>query len=364
MGIAKQPNDLDGMPGGLTGIYGMSSPPLVILDSDGVITHVADPVPPMWGYQSSKKLIGRRAREFWVEKREAQAASAEYQRVGHWQGTFLSRRRDGSSIQMYAKAWMIRTRGNVAQTVLVVSPSADRQDVFSLFGRHRMVAIPEVVIRGVVHDINNALTLPVGTLTYLRCLKSLDGADARDMVESAAEACEYAAAITRQMGDWLRTWMDTAGERQPISLDDVVSTALRMATGGSHVTVTRHVEPDLMPVPGQKAGIFRVFLNLALNARQAMNSMGRLQVRMENVVHPGPAGTRLFARVSLTDSGPGIAPEDRARLFQMGFSTKTGDRGVGLAISNHIVQEHGGWIDVESQEGRGTTFRVWLPVEG
>jgi signal transduction histidine kinase len=123
-------------------------------------------------------------------------------------------------------------------------------------------------------------------------------------------------------------------------------------------------EPDL--VRGDDHQLQQAFLNLFLNASEAMSPRGMLSVTTEVVPRNSPGegprvGRPAEIRVIITDDGPGIAPETLARLFEPFFTTKPNGTGLGLPIVWRIIQEHRGTISVDSQPGRGTTFQVVLP---
>jgi signal transduction histidine kinase len=122
--------------------------------------------------------------------------------------------------------------------------------------------------------------------------------------------------------------------------------------------------PDL--VRGDDHQLQQAFLNLFLNASEAMGNHGTLSVATDTVHRNPPARTQHNStpnqlRVTITDTGPGIAPETMARLFEPFFTTKPNGTGLGLPIVWRIIQEHRGTISVDSQPGKGTTFRVLLP---
>ena len=100
----------------------------------------------------------------------------------------------------------------------------------------------------------------------------------------------------------------------------------------------------------------QVFLNLMLNAVDAMPDGGRLQVSTSRTDQPDGV------RISFTDSGVGIAPDVLPRIFDVFYSTKPDGLGLGLSISRDIVEQHGGRIEADSFLGEGTTFTVWLPA--
>jgi signal transduction histidine kinase len=112
-------------------------------------------------------------------------------------------------------------------------------------------------------------------------------------------------------------------------------------------------------VRGDDAQLQQVFMNLLLNALEAMGTNSVLTVATDIVA--GKGGARQL-RIQIQDSGSGIAPENIGRLFEPFFTTKKNGTGLGLAISQRIAQEHKGRIEVNSDAGQGSTFSVWLPV--
>ena len=112
---------------------------------------------------------------------------------------------------------------------------------------------------------------------------------------------------------------------------------------------------DLPDVAIVRDHVQQVFLNLVLNAVDAMPEGGELQIRASRT--QAPAGVA----ITFADTGVGIPPEELSHIFEAFHSTKKAGVGLGLYVSHTIIQEHGGRIEVQSQEGVGTTFTVWLP---
>jgi signal transduction histidine kinase len=124
----------------------------------------------------------------------------------------------------------------------------------------------------------------------------------------------------------------------------------------SGIAVKADLDPEMPSVHGNAGKLQQVFLNLFLNARDAMNSGGTLEVRSW--------AEGLGARIEVSDSGHGIAPEVLHRIYDPFFTTKAARKGTGLGLSvtYGIIQEHGGSIEVSNRRGGGACFRVELPL--
>jgi signal transduction histidine kinase/DNA-binding response OmpR family regulator len=221
---------------------------------------------------------------------------------------------------------------------------------------------------GVAHDFNNLLAVVMGHSELL--LASLgEGDPLRDDAEEIRTASQRAAELTRQLLAFSRRQL-----LQPSVLDlgAVVTrlvTVLRRLIPESIEIATR-LEPALGRVAVDPGQLEQVILNLAINARDAMPDGGRLVLETANVAveealatrHPGARPGRWVA-LAVRDSGHGIDAATRAHLFEPFFTTKSPGTGTGLGLSTvyGIVEQHQGFIDVESTPGRGSTFTVYLP---
>ena len=223
---------------------------------------------------------------------------------------------------------------------------------------------------GVAHDFNNLLTVIQGHCGLL--LLSASAADT-ELTESAKEiqaAAIRAANLTRQLLTFSR--------RQPmqtrsLDLDDVVLSVGRMLQRliGEDIVLHTRLLPGGAWVEGDSGMIEQVLFNLAVNARDAMPGGGELWLELDDVtldeaaVRRHPAGRPgSFICLSLRDTGRGIAPVDLPHIFEPFFTTKEVGKGTGLGLAtvHGIVEQHHGWIEVESDPGEGTTFRIHLPI--
>ena len=217
---------------------------------------------------------------------------------------------------------------------------------------------------GIAHDFNNILVAIMGSVSMARATMP-QGNSAR-VLEEAEQACVRARQITWQLLTFARGGVPV---KKPVGVARLLEESALLALRGSNVRCTFDVAPDLWKVSADDAQLVQVFSNVVINARQAMPHGGTITIHAENVVetdtrwehalrvNPGP-----YVRVSVRDTGIGIADEHIGRIFDPYFTTKTQGSGLGLATSHSIVKNHGGYLAVESRIGRGSTLAVNLPA--
>jgi signal transduction histidine kinase/response regulator of citrate/malate metabolism len=218
----------------------------------------------------------------------------------------------------------------------------------------KMAAIGRLAA-SIAHEINNPLQSIHNSL-HLSLHKGLEDNKRGEYLHMAqAEVCRLIEIVQRML-DFYRP---SRGGTEAADVNDVVENVLalahkRLQHGG--VRVHTHLAPDLPHVPMVPDQITQVFLNIAINAIEAMPSGGDLQ--LETLLSEGGE----WVLVRFQDTGPGMSAEQVANLFEPFYTTKSNGTGLGLAISYGIVERHGGTIEVTSQPGHGATFIVKLPV--
>ncbi len=224
---------------------------------------------------------------------------------------------------------------------------------------------------GIVHDFNNLLTVINGYCDLL--VRNPDAAPAvRDGVSRVLEAGRRAAALTHQLLAFSRQQVFQPSE---LDLNEVVQDIRQMLGRiiGEDVALVLTLEPRLQHVEVDTHQIGQVIVNLAVNARDAMPSGGRLIIETSNVhLDRGflsrQGGERLpageYVCLAMSDTGTGVPPDVLPKIFEPFFTTKEFSKGTGLGLATvyGILQQSGGLIDVETAPGCGTTFRVYLPA--
>jgi two-component system NtrC family sensor kinase len=229
-----------------------------------------------------------------------------------------------------------------------------REAQAQLIQAEKLAALGELSA-GIAHEINNPLHILQAYLDYIGS-QAQEGDMILEFLDPMGSALETITRLAVQLRDFSRP---TEGEWKPMDLNQAMENVLRLVNkelSHCNVEVRRVLAPYLPPVKGDIRQMEQVFLNLILNARDAMPGGGRLTVETR-------ADTdAVYACVA--DTGVGIHEENLIRIFEPYFTTKE-DRGtgLGLAICQRVLAQHGGKITVASQLGRGTSFTIHLPIE-
>ena len=221
-----------------------------------------------------------------------------------------------------------------------------------LVQRERLAAIGELAAV-VAHEVRNPLGVIFNSIGTIRRMLGTDER-AWTLIRILEEEATRLNHIVGDLLDFARPRIPTVQrERIETVLDDAVAAAL---AGIQNVALEREVDADLPPVPMDARLMRQALLNVAQNAVQAMMPKGgtlRVGARRDNG----------HVRVSITDTGAGIAPDVRPRIFEPFFTTRARGTGLGLAVVKRIVDGHGGGIVLVTEVGRGTTFSFDLPLE-
>lgn len=222
---------------------------------------------------------------------------------------------------------------------------------------------------GIAHDFNNFLAV-VEMQSSILLNYPASAQETKEGLRLIVTACERAANLTRQLLTFSRR---SVRDAKDIDLGEVSASLIKFLHRllGESVVLETRIAPSTPLVNADSGMMEQVLMNLVLNARDAMPVGGRLLVSLEPVVidsdyvaaHPQ---SRLgqFVCLGVSDTGCGISRENLPRIFEPFFTTKENGKGTGLGLATvfGIVELHEGWIDVVSEVGRGTTFKIFLPV--
>ena len=254
----------------------------------------------------------------------------------------------------------------------IVVNCRDVTDRKRLEGQFRQAQKMESIGRlagGIAHDFNNLLTAIKGNLEL--AMMEIQPIDPRfEYLADADKAADSATSLTRQLLTFSRKQVI---DPRVINLNDVLTHVRKLLSRliGEDVSLEHFVEPELASVQFDPGQVEQILINLAVNARDAMPNGGRLTLETANVEldeeyvksHPyvsaGP-----YVMLAVSDTGAGMTDNVRANLFEPFFTTKEAGRGtgLGLAMVYGAVKQNGGQIEVYSELGHGTTFKIYLPA--
>jgi len=254
-------------------------------------------------------------------------------------------------------------------SVVVIEDVTEQHTTQEQFRQSQKMESIGLLAGGVAHDFNNLLTAIQGN-TQL-ALRKVGANDAlRHRLLEVEKAAQRAAVLTRQLLAFSRRQYL---ERKPINLNETINDIMKMVRRliGADIEVRLNEAADLTAVFADSTQIEQVLMNLAVNARDAMPQGGLLVIetrnaeldavycRRYNYVTPGR-----YVEIKVSDTGCGMDAETRARIFEPFFTTKETGKGTGLGLSTvyGIVKQHDGHINVYSEVGHGTTFRIYLPM--
>lgn len=290
---------------------------------------------------------------------------------GHvWRGRFTNRRKDGSLYEEDATISAVRDASGSIVNFVAVKRDTTRERLLET--QVRRAQRDEAVWRltsGIVHDFNNLLTVMNGLVDVIGSRPSLADED-RALLSQASEAARRASGLSRRLFSFCHR---SAMQPEVTDLNSVILnlTRLLQRTVGEDLTLETRLEEGLPAILADGLMMEQVLMNLVVNARDAMPRGGRVsiltqvvEVRPNGALRPVGARSGRFVLLRVQDTGQGMTAETKGRIFEPFFSTKDSSRGTGLGLFNvhSIVEEHQGWIEVESVPGKGTTFDIFLPI--
>jgi PAS domain S-box-containing protein len=355
----------------LTAAIEQAAESVVIFDVDGAILYVNPAFERITGY-SRAEAIGRTLDIL----RSGQHGESLYQamwatvRAGEvWHGRIINKRKDGTLYTDETTISPVRNESGAIINFVEVKRDVTRE--LQLEEQYRQAQKMEAVgqlTAGISHDFNNLLTAINGFAQLLQF--ELPVEDPRqELVQKIADAGRRASELVRQLLTFSRKQVI-----KPVVLDLNVVVAdmskLLQRVIGEQVQLKTQLASGLWPIEADQAQIEQVILNLAVNARDAMPDGGKLIIETANVVLDEEYVTDHLAAqpgehvlLTVSDTGIGMSEEVKAHLFEPFFTTKGRSKGTGLGLATvyGIVKQNGGTIWVYSEEGVGTTFKIYLP---
>jgi two-component system cell cycle sensor histidine kinase/response regulator CckA len=351
----------------------------IALDTEGRITEVNRTQLAMLCY-TAEEMIGQPVWKFIVEEEKARQTLTTKLSGSAQPGKALERtykRKDGKTLPVLIDdAFLRNAEGNVIGIHSIIQDITERKQAEEekaalqeqLRQSQKMEAIGQLA-GGIAHDFNNLLTVIKG-YSQLSLFELKEGDPLRENIEEIQKASQRAVDLTRQLLAFSRRQiLDFKVLDLDMLLQDLDKLLRRVL--GEDIELIYTLSGDLGKVKTDPRQIEQVILNLALNARDAMPSGGKLIIETANVeLDKTYASTHIgvtpghYIRVSVNDTGYGMSPDVKDHIFEPFFTTKEKGKGTGLGLSTvyGIVKQSGGYIWVDSEPGCGTTFKIYLPT--
>jgi len=349
-----------------------TAPEAIFIRAGDCFKYVNTAAVKLFGASSAEELLGTKVMdrfhpEFRAEiLRRMQCLDGKGERATSANQIFL--RLDGSPAHVVVSAVPFQFQGEQAALVFAQDVSEEKYLESQLRQAQKMEAIG-MLAGGVAHDFNNILAAVMMHLGLMKQRAKIDKETEFGLNELEA-AAQRAACLTRQL---LMFGRRSVLAIKPVNLNDVVASLLKMLTRliGEQIDL-RFDSQSALPLVSADAGMMdQVLMNLVVNARDAMPNGGRIGIRTFTTQfevdqlqanHERKAGS--FVCLAVSDTGCGMDEATLKRIFEPFFTTKEAGQGTGLGLAtvHGIVAQHGGWIEVHSAQGRGSTFSIFLPA--
>ncbi len=218
----------------------------------------------------------------------------------------------------------------------------------------RKIAAVGALTSGIAHEINNPINNIVLTLeTLAEDNQTLQPEERLQLYQEALDQADRASDIVKNLLEFSRANHPRVEE---VSLEELIDKTLRLLNNEfkvHRIKVSKEIKWSFPRLILDKSGLQQVLVNLIMNGIQAMPEGGKLRLILDRVNNE--------ARIDISDTGPGIPAENLSRIYDPFFTTKKDGTGLGLSVSYNILQKQGGRIEVQSTEGQGTTFSLYLP---
>ncbi|PMB48169.1 hybrid sensor histidine kinase/response regulator [Fischerella thermalis CCMEE 5330] len=319
-----------------------------------------------------EEAIGKKASELWQEKdlSKLQAALSILMKNRAWEGELQQITKTGQEITVESRWTLVKDFDNTTQCFLVVNTDITQKKLLeSQFLRAQRLESIGTLASGIAHDLNNVLAPILMTAQLLE--SQLDDERSKRLLPILISNAKRGANLVKQVLSFTR---GMEGDRTLLQLKHIVREIQQVIreTFPKSINVSTSIPPNLWTIYGDATQLHQVLMNLCVNARDAMPNGGNLTISTENfLVDENYARMHLDAQVgayvaiTVADTGVGIAPEILDRIFEPFYTTKEFGKGTGLGLSTvlGIVKSHGGFVNVYSEVGKGSQFKVFLPAQ-
>lgn len=252
------------------------------------------------------------------------------------------------------------------EIIVIYNDVTERKDSEEETLKHRKLESIGVLAGGIAHDFNNFLTSILGNISLAKIQTDTANKELCDILDKAEKATIRAQKLTQQLLTFSK-----GGEpiKKEISIIETLKDTSVFALRGSNIKLEFNIKDNLWDINADDGQITQVISNLVINARQAMESGGKVTITAENteldrelILYGITVNIGSYVKISISDEGSGISKENLSKIFDPYFTTKKTGNGLGLTTVYSIIKKHKGYIFVTSQIGIGTTFHIYIPA--
>ncbi len=356
--------------------------------SDAIVVHTLDERILSWNRGAERlygwtqpEALGRCVSELFVIDAETLGENlVTLVEKGEWSGELKQRSKDGRELHVASRWTLIRDESGQPAKILVINTDTTNARQFERqFLRAQRLESIGTLASGIAHDLNNILS-PILMASGLLHKALESDPEALRMLKIIEHSAERGSSVVKQVLTFAR---GAEGQRVAVQAKHLLGELVKIIgqTFPRSIDIKTHVPTDLWPIAGDPTQLHQVFLNLCVNARDAIMAVPtsqkgpeperHLRITAENIdiddhfasMNPGAKLGRHVV-VSITDTGAGMPIETMDKIFDPFFTTKEPGKGTGLGLATviGIMKSHEGFLTVQSEVGKGSTFRVFLPA--
>ncbi|MEM8643071.1 MAG: PAS domain S-box protein [Cyanobacteria bacterium P01_G01_bin.54] len=349
---------------------------IMVCDLDHQITYWNDGAASLYGW-THHEILNQPIKErlFKYSGTDFAAIQDSLSKTGQWQGELRQITKMGQAVIVESRWKVVLDEiGQPKSTLVVNTDITEKKQLEAQFLRTQRLESLGTLASGLAHDLGNLLTSIMGGAQLLpQVLPPMDESAQRlvDLIETNSLR---GINLIKQV---LLFAQGAQGPRANLSITPLIAELSQMVneTFPKNIELRTHVAPELWQIKGNPTQLYQVLLNLFINARDAMLPGGTLSLDATNIEigpeidatgYRSPPDTQMgkYILVSVTDTGSGISPDVIDKIFEPFFTTKAPGRGTGLGLSTSIgiIKSHGGFVEVHSEIGQGTEFKIYLPA--
>jgi PAS domain S-box-containing protein len=320
---------------------------------------------------TEKEALGKNADELLYMGKNSKLIEAEKIVIwkGEWTGELKQITKNGKEIIVHSRWTLVHDREDKPKSILIINTDiTELKNLEAQLLRGQKMESIGTLAGGIAHDLNNMLTPMMLSVQMLK--EKFKDEQSQKLLTILEKNAKRGADLIKQVLLFSR---GVEGERMPLAVKQLVFDIEKITkeTFPGNIEIRTDVHKDLFTTSGDATQLHQVLINLCLNARDAMLHGGILSISAKNFVIDEKHKRRLtetkvgsYVVIEVCDTGIGIPEKILERIFEPFFTTKVFGKGtgLGLSIAHAIVKSHGGFINVYSEPGKGTTFKVYLPA--